>query len=250
MSARVYNRDFSRNKYTVEKSAKKYCGVCQKAGLSEKEYTSHFTKSVPGVKGIVICPTILNNECSFCFKLGHFKSTCPALAERHRIQKKRAVEDKRQYYKKQEQEQRATEVKKSTSSRNAFAALIDFSDDEEPVSLKRTHSVANEVKEEWPALSTVDAKSVSDKQSFASIAANPVPVKKIDPLPNICGFTVITKQGVQHPPPKAPVETKHISWFDMSDDEYEDEDDGYEDEDDGYIRAWSCQGNDNQVSIL
>ena len=221
MSARVYNRDFSRNKYAAEKSAKKYCGVCQKAGLSEKEYTSHFTKSAPGEKGIVICPTILNNECSFCFKLGHFKSACPAIAERDRIEKKRAAEEKRQYYK--QQEQRATEVKKSTSSRNAFAALRDSSDDEAPVSLKRTHSVANEIKEEWPALSTVAAKPVCNKPSFASIAANPVPVKKIDPLPNICGFTVITKEGVQHPPPKAPVETKRCSWVDMS----EDEDDGY-----------------------
>lgn len=218
MSARVNTRDFSRNKFAAEKTAKKYCGVCHKAGLSEKEYTSHYTKSTPGEKGIVICPTILNNECSFCYNLGHFKSACPAIAERDRMEKKRALEEKRQYYK--EQKQRATEVKKPTSSRNAFAALRDSSDDEAPVSLKRTHSVANEVKEEWPALCSVTAKTTTDAPSFASIAANPPPVKKMEPIrpANICGFTVITKQGIQYTPT---MQTNRPSWVDLTDDEEE-----------------------------
>lgn len=242
MSARVYNRDFSRNKYAAEKAVKKYCGVCHKAGLTEKEYTSHFTKSAPGEKGIVICPTILNNECTFCFKLGHFKSACPAIAERDRIEKKRSAEEKRQYYK--QQEQRTTAEKKSTSSRNAFDALRDSSDDEAPVSLKRTHSVANEIKEEWPALSTVAAKPISNKPSFASIVANPLPVKKTEPLTNICGFTVITKDGVQHPPPKPPVETKRRSWVDMMNDDDDDDDEdeydnnGYNSDNNGYNSDW------------
>jgi len=223
MSARVNNnRDFSRNKYAAEKTAKKYCGVCHKAGLSEKEYTSHFTKSTPGEKGIVICPTILNNECTFCYQKGHFKTACPAIADKQRMEKKRAVEDKRQYYKQQEKEVRANAEKKTANG--GFAALYqsDDSDEESPVTLKRTHSVANEIKEEWPALCTVAAKPVAAKQSFASVAANPVPVKEVaTSRPNICGFTVITKQGIQHPPTSA---KKHTSWVEFSDDEEEDED--------------------------
>jgi len=65
-----------RNRYTKETEQKKYCKVCHKAGKSEKEYTSHFTKSVPGDKGIVVCPTILRNLCNKCNKYGHFADFC------------------------------------------------------------------------------------------------------------------------------------------------------------------------------
>ena len=228
MSINSHSRD-SRNKFSTEKSVKKFCGVCQKAGLSEKEYTSHFTKSVPGPTGTVICPTILNNECSFCFKLGHFKSACPAIAERNRIQNNNLFEGKRQ-------QERATipknvqkNVQKKTVSfnRGGFGILEDYSDDEEPISKKRSFTTANEKKEEWPTLSTVAAKPILNKPSFASIAANPIPVKKIEPLrPNICGFSILTKNGIQHPP-KAPM--KYCSWADDSDSDIEDIDEVYED---------------------
>ena len=65
-----------RNRYTKETEQKKYCSVCHKAGKTEKEYTSHFTKSVPGDKGIVVCPTILRNLCNKCNKYGHFADYC------------------------------------------------------------------------------------------------------------------------------------------------------------------------------
>uniref|UniRef100_A0A6C0HYK9 Nanos-type domain-containing protein n=1 Tax=viral metagenome TaxID=1070528 RepID=A0A6C0HYK9_9ZZZZ len=67
---------------------KKFCGVCKKAGKSEKEYTSHFTRSVPGPKGIIVCPTILLAECSFCHQRGHWANEdfCPALKEKKRQQ--------------------------------------------------------------------------------------------------------------------------------------------------------------------
>jgi hypothetical protein len=55
---------------------KKFCGVCKNIGKSEAEYTSHYTKSVPGDKGIVVCPTILNNTCNKCHQVGHFSDHC------------------------------------------------------------------------------------------------------------------------------------------------------------------------------
>jgi hypothetical protein len=54
----------------------KFCGVCKNAGKSESEYTSHYTKSVPGPKGIVVCPTILKNRCNKCDQFGHFSDRC------------------------------------------------------------------------------------------------------------------------------------------------------------------------------
>jgi len=57
-------------------SDKKFCSVCKNAGKSESEYTSHYTKSVPGPKGIVVCPTILQRQCNKCGNYGHFSNFC------------------------------------------------------------------------------------------------------------------------------------------------------------------------------
>jgi len=81
----------------AETSAKKFCGVCQKAGKTEKEYTSHYTKSIPGPTGIVTCPTILQSSCTFCFAKGHWASEdhCPALREKKRNEKKMAYHQRK-----------------------------------------------------------------------------------------------------------------------------------------------------------
>lgn len=68
MSATAYSRS-NEKKGTPQK---KFCGVCHKKGLAESIYTSHFTKSLPGDKGIITCPTILNASCSFCGEKGHW----------------------------------------------------------------------------------------------------------------------------------------------------------------------------------
>ena len=223
MSVRV-NRD-SRSKYTAEKKVKKFCGVCQKAGLSEREYTSHFTKSAPGPQGTVICPTILNNECSFCFDFGHFKSACPALAERNKQQKRTHTQEKRVQFKEPPVQ------KQVSANRGGFALLDADSDTEEkttkPVTVKRSAKV-----EEWPSLcskpvvkSTVTA---ADKPSFATVISTVAPVKKVDTSrPNICGFSVLTKTGIVPAPSKEEVANrpKMRSWADdSSDSEGDDED--------------------------
>ena len=242
MSTRVYNRD-SRNKYVTDKSVKKFCGVCQKAGLTEKDYTSHFTKSSPGPTGTVICPTILNNECTFCFKTDHFKSACPALVERERLHKKQVCEEKRQYFK---QHRAANEKKTVSLNRGVFSVLDNYDEDfdiSSSVLLKRSYSVANEIKEEWPTLSTVASNPRvntpnTDKPSFASIAANPLPVKKTEQVFNTSGFTVITKNGIQHPQlsPTPTKPTKHTEFKSKSWADYTDSDTDNDDYDDN--TAW------------
>ena len=124
-------RSYDRNKYTVEKEVKKHCPVCEKAGLPARVFTSHFTKSVPGPKGIIVCPTILNNECSFCFNRGHLKSACPAVASKEKHDKKLAYEERRS--------QKAKEIKtpKSTVYKNRFGEYESSDSDEEtPVATK------------------------------------------------------------------------------------------------------------------
>jgi len=53
-----------------------FCGTCKNAGRPYSEYTSHFTKSVPGAHGIVTCPLILNSVCGNCKQRGHFTNFC------------------------------------------------------------------------------------------------------------------------------------------------------------------------------
>jgi len=52
------------------------CKVCRDAGRPESVYTSHYVKDR---SGNVICPTLLNQECRYCFKKGHTVKFCPAV---------------------------------------------------------------------------------------------------------------------------------------------------------------------------
>jgi len=97
-----------------------YCDTCYRKGLSEKEYTSHYTKSEPGPRGVVVCPTILNTVCRACGGKGHWASEkfCP-------LMRREAKEDRR-YNDRKEREQKmaAKPVAKKTTD-NLYAALMD-----------------------------------------------------------------------------------------------------------------------------
>jgi hypothetical protein len=69
-------RQMNNNSRKINKSDKKYCGICHKAGKSVSEYESHYTKSVPGPKGIITCPMILASVCNRCGNSGHFSDHC------------------------------------------------------------------------------------------------------------------------------------------------------------------------------
>jgi hypothetical protein len=230
-SARVNtNQGYPRSSAAANKVAvKKNCGVCKNAGLPESAYTSHFTKSVPGPQGIVICPTILANECSICYERGHFRSACPKLAEKVKNDKRAIVEDKPLQKK---PVQPVIQV-----NRGRFSALSNADSDSDSETVDRTigkkRKVEEPVKEAWPLLSSsVSTQAKVDKPTFASIIAAPAPMKKVDTSkPNICGFTVLTKASDVKAPvyyerneaEKAAYAKLKKSWAD-SDSEDEDED--------------------------
>jgi hypothetical protein len=62
---------------------KMYCKVCQDAGKSESEYTSHFVRASPDPDSEVVCPTLLALTCRYCRKDGHTKKYCPVLASKN-----------------------------------------------------------------------------------------------------------------------------------------------------------------------
>lgn len=64
---------------TSSKKQVKFCKVCQDAGKTEVEYTSHFTRETPDPTSKVVCPTLLSQECRYCLKKGHTVKYCKVL---------------------------------------------------------------------------------------------------------------------------------------------------------------------------
>ena len=64
----------SSRKGSVLQLNKKFCKVCQDAGKTEPEYTSHNVRD--SKNGKVLCPLLLAQECRNCFKKGHTIKYC------------------------------------------------------------------------------------------------------------------------------------------------------------------------------
>jgi hypothetical protein len=57
----------------------KFCKVCQDAGKTLAEYTSHNVRETKIPTSRVTCPTLLAQECRFCFNKGHSLKYCPQI---------------------------------------------------------------------------------------------------------------------------------------------------------------------------
>ena len=210
---------------SVEKRAP-YCDTCYRKGLSPKEYTSHFTRSEPGPRGVVVCPTILSAVCKTCGEKGHWANDkfCPVM----RRESKMYNQTKREELKKTKTKT-DTHIAAPKKNDNLFAVLMD---DEEPV------VIAPHVK----------AKAVNVKPSWADMAkkAAPLPPPLPFPVPFDKAFKPLSFQTIyydskdftplmtdaerealkilQERKAAGYFETKRSSWLDSSDDEDEDED--------------------------
>jgi hypothetical protein len=198
---------YNRNKHASQSVDKKFCGVCKNAGLSEREYTSHFTKSMPGPKGIVVCPTILQNVCSFCKCQGHFKANCSELKRMNRRLREDEVAAKRSHYATATATATAT-VSKKKQTQNRFALLDSDEEEEQTIHV------------------SVSAKTFASIAASGAITSGTLEMPKKVSTTNLAGFTVITKDGQSHicgEASRKQVIKKPISWFD--DDSSDDEED-------------------------
>jgi protein nanos 1 len=109
---------------------KPFCKVCCDAGKSEKQYTSHFVKDRDGK---VTCPTLLGQECRYCFRAGHTVKFCPVLKEREQEKEKYAkkcarADRERVVLEMVQAETRSLLKEKAPLCGGAFAALAADSD--------------------------------------------------------------------------------------------------------------------------
>lgn len=168
MSARK-NISVKSNTHTV----KPFCKVCHDAGKKESEYTNHFVKSEPGPSGVVVCPTLLNQECRYCLKKGHTVKFCSTLAQ----------QEKNKDVKKNTEHKPVFEKK---TNPNRFAAL-DFHEEQPPIEVPLKQRVTKYLtptprkmeSDDFPALGKNTPKRVVNTMTgYAEMAA-----KKPTPIP-------------------------------------------------------------------
>jgi hypothetical protein len=211
----------SRTTKNVVSAKKPYCKVCHDAGKPESEYTSHWVKDLTGKN---TCPTLLNTECRYCYKLGHTAKFCD-------VAKKNNKEKERFERKSQAVAPKPAVVQKKPV--NGFAALCEDSDSEE-------EEVSNTIVNEYPSLcqtaKKVEVSQPEVKTGWAAIAAKPKEVKKVVEPTKPTGLVMLSdyiktevkveEKKVEQPKVASWAAAKQVvkkSWADESDSEDDDE---------------------------
>ena len=202
------------------KSVKPFCKVCFDAGKSEAEYSSHFVKSERGRNGKVVCPTLLNLNCTYCHKKGHTKSYCLELKN----DKKRSEKA----FKRSEFAMKPKKEIKKVEKKNVFAALDSESESEGE----------EDYPEEFPALSAnVTIREHQKKVSFAEMAMKPAVVAAV--VGPVVAIAAEVKEEVEVPTEPRQQRMPMRSWAEWSDSESDEED---EFEANGYKESKGYQG--------
>ena len=156
-------------------AVKPFCKVCQDAGKSEKEYTSHFVRSEPGPNGKVVCPTLLSQNCGYCDGCGHTPKFCPVLAS-HKAAEEKALKQaaRREIQAKKETEKAAPKPSAAKKQSNVFAALCSDSDSEteKKISKKKVsqqNPVAKSVEQKQPEPQKPSAKKITRDEEFPAL---------------------------------------------------------------------------------
>lgn len=187
------------------KSIKSFCKVCFDAGKSESEYSSHFVRNERG--GKVVCPTLLNLNCTYCHKKGHTKSYCKDLKK---DQKRSEKSFKRFEFETKESKEK--EIKK-VEKKNVFAALDSDEESDEESDKEEDYP------EEFPALSAnVTIRENQKKVSFADMAKKPAVIPVVAPV-----VAAVVAEEVEVPTEPRQARAPMRSWAEWSDSEDEEE---------------------------
>jgi len=168
---------------------KPFCKVCHDAGKPESEFTNHWVKDR---NSNIICPTLLNTECRYCFKRGHTIKFCAVLAKNNKEIKPKTIK-KPLIHKKPVFQNKPT---------NGFAVLCNDDDEEEITNI----------------VFGIEKPRIVEKNtsSWADIAGTPAQFKlEVHIKPEV-------KQDQKIP---KPIQSKSwADWTDSEDEEYKDDD--------------------------
>ena len=176
--------------YKVSKKMenKPYCKVCHDAGKDESEFRSHSVRSKPDYYGktVVICPTLLATECTYCYKKGHTVKFCPVISSNKKQENKVQAQNIRK--EKEEKEQ-----KKVSKPKSGFSVLADSSSDSEKPSNKQSVTKQVVKSDSKPATKIVANKPVAKKDEFPALSS----VKKEVKPAAITGWAAITAKSAE-----------------------------------------------------
>jgi len=229
----------TKNTATAPAKRTPYCDTCYRKGLSEKEYTSHYTKSEPGPRGVVVCPTILNTVCRACGGKGHWASEkfCP-------LMRREAKEDRRYNERKEREQKVAAKPLAKKTTENLYAALMD----DEGEAVVALTPMPTPTPTPTPV---VVAPVVRSGPSWADMAKKPavlIPKEEPSPLTQLKFHTVYyDSKETKYEPLMTDSEREafkimmerqaagyfdkaRVSWLDLSDDEEEEEEEEYDEE--------------------
>ena len=144
------------------------CKVCVDAGKVESVYSSHWVKDN---NGVVICPTLLSQECRYCHLPGHTITHCSLYSKKNDVNSSVAKLTVQLKTKKTEKKE-PRKAKPETAGR--YAAFIDYGDDSDGEDAHKKKKVKTEAETE-----TETAPTVIKKMSFADIVARTIVEPKI-----------------------------------------------------------------------
>ena len=139
----------------------KCCKVCVDAGKVESIYSSHWVKDN---NGVVICPTLLSQDCRYCRLPGHTITHCSLYSKRNEMNSA-VTKLTAQLKTKKTEKKELKKAKQETGSGSRYAAFIDYGDDsdgEDAHKKKKAKTVEAE------------AEPVIKKITFADIVARTI----------------------------------------------------------------------------
>jgi hypothetical protein len=152
---------------------KPYCKVCHDAGKDESEFRSHYVRSKPDYygKSVVICPTLLATECTYCYKHGHTVKFCPVIT----LNKKQLNKAQNNHLRKEAEEK--DKKKKVSKPKSGFAVLADSSDSEKEV--KKVAKIAPKIaaKSDAKIATQLAVQSVIKMDEFPALSSTKKEVK-------------------------------------------------------------------------
>ena len=141
------------------------CKVCVDAGKVESVYSSHWVKDN---NGVVICPTLLSQECRYCHLPGHTITHCSLYSNKNEVNTS-ATKLTVQLKTKKTEKKEPKKAKPETAGR--YAAFIDYGDDSDGEDAHKKKKAKTE--------ETETAHTVIKKMSFADIVARTIVEPKI-----------------------------------------------------------------------
>ena len=166
-----------------------FCKVCADAGKTD---TAHFPRQTPDPNSPVVCPTLLELQCRYCFQNGHTVKYCPVLKERDaHAQKTLCLPVQTQTPTRQPIPRQSPQLPSTLPVvlTGRFQALLDDDDVPSPTSPPSPPSPPP-VAEHFPALGSKIAPTLAPGgRAWAQMATNaavlPIPLPKNAPINSV-----------------------------------------------------------------